>query len=53
MVGSALVRRLAREDVNDNIAIAANVMQAAHQNGVEKLMFLGSWVVCWSRFPAG
>ncbi|WP_441234188.1 GDP-L-fucose synthase [Bradyrhizobium sp. 930_D9_N1_4] len=93
MVGSALVRRLAREDVNlvtvdrrevdlcnqaavfdwfakarpqvvfmaaakvggivanntlraefiyDNIAIAANVIQAAHQNGVEKLMFLGS-----------
>ena len=93
MVGSAIVRRLAREDVNlvtvdrrevdlcnqaavfdwfarvrpqviflaaakvggivanntlraefiyDNIAIAANVIQAAHQNGAEKLMFLGS-----------
>ncbi|MGY8637224.1 GDP-L-fucose synthase [Bradyrhizobium sp. 14AA] len=93
MVGSALVRRLAREDVKlitmdrreldlcnqaavfdwfatarpqvvflaaakvggivandtlraefiyDNIAIAANVIQAAHQSGVEKLMFLGS-----------
>ncbi|OKO72085.1 GDP-L-fucose synthase [Bradyrhizobium sp. NAS80.1] len=93
MVGSALVRRLAREDVKlvtvdrrevdlcnqaavfdwfakvrpqvvflaaakvggivanntlraefiyDNIAIAANVIQAAHQNGAEKLMFLGS-----------
>ena len=93
MVGSALVRRLAREDVQlvtvdrrdvdlcnqaavfdwfakmrpqvvflaaakvggivanntlraefiyDNIAIAANVIQAAHQNGAEKLMFLGS-----------
>ncbi|WP_409188236.1 GDP-L-fucose synthase family protein [Bradyrhizobium sp. RDM4] len=93
MVGSALVRRLAREDVNlvtvdrreldlcnqaavfdwfarmrpqvvflaaakvggivanatlraqfiyDNIAIAANVIQAAHRNGAEKLMFLGS-----------
>ncbi|WFU84489.1 GDP-L-fucose synthase [Bradyrhizobium sp. CIAT3101] len=93
MVGAALVRRLAREDVNlvtvdrrevdlcnqaavfdwfakarpqviflaaakvggivanntlraefiyDNIAIAANVIQAAHQNNAEKLMFLGS-----------
>ena len=93
MVGSALVRRLAREDVElviaprseldiidqravfdwfaaarpqavflaaakvggivanntlraeflyDNLAIAANVIQAAHQNGCEKLMFLGS-----------
>ncbi|MGY4237918.1 GDP-L-fucose synthase [Bradyrhizobium sp. USDA 4449] len=93
MVGSAIVRRLARENVNvvtvdrrevdlcnqaavfdwfarvrpqviflaaakvggivanntmraefiyDNIAIAANVIQAAHQNGAEKLMFLGS-----------
>lgn len=93
MVGSAIVRRLAREDVNlvtvdrrevdlcnqaavfgwfakvrpqvvflaaakvggivanntlraefiyDNIAIAANVIQAAHQSGAEKLMFLGS-----------
>ena len=93
MVGSALVRRLAREDVKlltvdrrevdlcnqtavfdwfakvrpqvvfmaaakvggivanntlraefiyENIAIAANVIQAAHQNGAEKLMFLGS-----------
>ena len=93
MVGSALVRRLAREDVElvtvargevdlcnqaavfdwfakvrpqviflaaakvggivandtlraefiyDNIAIAANVIHAAHLNGAEKLMFLGS-----------
>ncbi|WP_375313627.1 GDP-L-fucose synthase [Bradyrhizobium sp. A5] len=93
MVGSALVRRLAREDVElvtadrrevdlcnqaavfdwfakvrpqvvflaaakvggivanntlraefiyENIAIAANVIQAAHQSGAEKLMFLGS-----------
>ncbi|MCP3384020.1 GDP-L-fucose synthase [Bradyrhizobium sp. CCGUVB4N] len=93
MVGAALVRRLAREDVNlvtvdrrevdlcnqaavfdwfakarpqviflaaakvggivanntlraefiyDNIAIAANVIQAAQQNNAEKLMFLGS-----------
>ncbi|EJN10667.1 nucleoside-diphosphate-sugar epimerase [Bradyrhizobium sp. YR681] len=93
MVGSALVRRLAREDVRlvtaerremdlrnqaavfdwfakvrpqviflaaakvggivandtlraefiyDNIAIAANAIQAAHQNGAEKLLFLGS-----------
>jgi GDP-L-fucose synthase len=93
MVGSALVRRLAREDVEiltvsrseidlrdqaavgrwfaamrpqvvfhaaakvggivanntlraefiyDNIMLAANVIQAAHANGVEKLLFLGS-----------
>ncbi|BBO11202.1 MULTISPECIES: GDP-L-fucose synthase [Bradyrhizobium] len=93
MVGSALVRRLAREDVElvtadrcevdlcnqaavfdwfaktrpqvvflaaakvggivanntlraefiyENIAIAANVIHAAHMNGIEKLMFLGS-----------
>lgn len=93
MVGSALVRRLAREDVDlvtadrrevdlcnqaavfdwfaklrpqvvflaaakvggifanntlraefiyDNIAIASNVIHAAHQSGAEKLMFLGS-----------
>ncbi len=93
MVGSALVRRLAREDVElltagraevdlrdqaavfgwfakarpqvvflaaakvggivanntlraefiyDNIVIAANVIEAAHRNGAEKLMFLGS-----------
>lgn len=93
MVGSAIVRRLAREDVRlltvdrsvvdlcsqaavfdwfakarpqvvflaaakvggivanntlrgefiyDNIAIASNVIQAAHLNGTEKLMFLGS-----------
>ncbi|WP_375314038.1 GDP-L-fucose synthase [Bradyrhizobium sp. A5] len=93
MVGSALVRRLAREDVElvtadrrevdlcnqaavfdwfakvrpqvvflaaakvggivanntlraefiyENIAIAANVIQAAHQSGAEKLLFLGS-----------
>ena len=93
MVGSALVRRLAREDVElltagrtevdlrdqaavfgwfvkarpqvvfvaaakvggivanntlraefiyDNIAIAANIIEAAHRNGAEKLMFLGS-----------
>ncbi len=30
------------EFIYDNLAIAANVIQAAHQNGVEKLMFLGS-----------
>ena len=93
MVGSALVRRLAREDVElltagraevdlrdqaavfgwfakarpqvvflaaakvggivanntlraefiyDNIAIAANIIEAAHRNGAEKLMVLGS-----------
>ena len=30
------------EFIYDNIAIAANVIHAAHLNGVEKLMFLGS-----------
>ncbi|MGL9621351.1 GDP-L-fucose synthase [Bradyrhizobium sp. U531] len=30
------------EFIYDNIAIAANVIHAAHQNGAEKLMFLGS-----------
>lgn len=33
---------LRAEFIYDNIAIAANAIQAAHQNGVEKLMFLGS-----------
>ncbi|WP_035666728.1 GDP-L-fucose synthase [Bradyrhizobium huanghuaihaiense] len=33
---------LRAEFIYDNIAIAANVIQAAHQNGIEKLMFLGS-----------
>ncbi|AJA65724.1 GDP-L-fucose synthase [Bradyrhizobium huanghuaihaiense] len=33
---------LRAEFIYDNIAIAANVIQAAHQNGAEKLMFLGS-----------
>src|ERR1700761_7882135 len=33
---------LRAEFIYDNLAIAANVIQAAHQNGVEKLMFLGS-----------
>ena len=33
---------LRAEFIYDNIAIAANVIQAAHQNGTEKLMFLGS-----------
>jgi GDP-L-fucose synthase len=33
---------LRAEFIYDNIAIAANVIHAAHQNGVEKLMFLGS-----------
>jgi GDP-L-fucose synthase len=30
------------EFIYDNLAIAANVIHAAHTNGVEKLMFLGS-----------
>jgi len=33
---------LRAEFIYDNIVIAANVIQAAHQNGVEKLQFLGS-----------
>ncbi|MET4391858.1 GDP-L-fucose synthase, partial [Bradyrhizobium sp. F1.4.3] len=33
---------LRAEFIYDNIAIAANVIQAAHHNGAEKLMFLGS-----------
>lgn len=33
---------LRAEFIYDNIAIAANVIQAAHQNSAEKLMFLGS-----------
>jgi len=33
---------LRAEVLYDNLAIAANVIQAAHQNGAEKLMFLGS-----------
>jgi GDP-L-fucose synthase len=33
---------LRAEFIYDNIAIAANVIHAAHMNGAEKLMFLGS-----------
>src|ERR1700761_912150 len=33
---------LRAEFLYDNLAIAANVIEAAHQNGAEKLMFLGS-----------
>jgi GDP-L-fucose synthase len=33
---------LRAEFIYDNIAIASNVIQAAHRNGAEKLMFLGS-----------
>ena len=33
---------LRAEFIYDNIAIAANVIHAAHRNGAEKLMFLGS-----------
>ncbi|QFI75629.1 GDP-L-fucose synthase [Bradyrhizobium betae] len=33
---------LRAEFIYENIAIAANVIQAAHQNGTEKLLFLGS-----------
>jgi GDP-L-fucose synthase len=40
--GIAANNTLRAEFIYDNIAIAANVIQAAHQNGAEKLMFLGS-----------
>ena len=33
---------LRAEFIYDNIVIAANIIQAAHQSGTEKLMFLGS-----------
>jgi GDP-L-fucose synthase len=33
---------LRAEFIYDNLVIAANVIQAAHQNGAQKLMFLGS-----------
>ena len=33
---------LRAEFIYDNLAIAANVIHAAHVNGAEKLMFLGS-----------
>ncbi|MGA8902749.1 GDP-L-fucose synthase [Bradyrhizobium sp.] len=33
---------LRAEFIYDNLILAANVIHAAHQNGVEKLMFLGS-----------
>jgi GDP-L-fucose synthase len=33
---------LRAEFIYDNLSLAANVIHAAHQNGVEKLMFLGS-----------
>src|SRR3954463_7333876 len=40
--GIAANNTLRAEFIYDNIAIAANVIQAAHQNGADKLMFLGS-----------
>ncbi|WP_276577067.1 MULTISPECIES: GDP-L-fucose synthase [unclassified Bradyrhizobium] len=40
--GIAANNTLRAEFIYDNIAIATNVIQAAHQNGAEKLMFLGS-----------
>jgi GDP-L-fucose synthase len=42
-VGGIVANDTLRADfIYDNIAIAANVIHAAHQNGAEKLMFLGS-----------
>ncbi|WP_280968611.1 MULTISPECIES: GDP-L-fucose synthase [unclassified Bradyrhizobium] len=40
--GIAANDTLRAEFIYDNIAIAANVIHAAHQSGAEKLMFLGS-----------
>src|SRR5262245_48175187 len=40
--GIAANNALRAEFIYENIAIAANVIHAAHQNGAEKLMFLGS-----------
>src|SRR6201982_4063016 len=40
--GIAANNTLRAEFLNDNPAIAANVIHAAHLNGAEKLMFLGS-----------
>ncbi|WP_038967963.1 GDP-L-fucose synthase family protein [Bradyrhizobium diazoefficiens] len=42
-VGGIVANNTLRADfIYDNIAIAANVIHAAHRNGAEKLMFLGS-----------
>ncbi|AWM05900.1 GDP-L-fucose synthase [Bradyrhizobium symbiodeficiens] len=42
-VGGILANDTLRADfIYDNIAIATNVIHAAHRNGAEKLMFLGS-----------
>ncbi|OAF06576.1 GDP-L-fucose synthase [Bradyrhizobium neotropicale] len=40
--GIAANATLRAEFIYDNLAIAANVIHAAHQSGAEKLMFLGS-----------
>ena len=40
--GIAANDKLRAEFIYENIAIAANVIHAAHANGAEKLMFLGS-----------
>ncbi|WP_035700082.1 MULTISPECIES: GDP-L-fucose synthase [Bradyrhizobium] len=40
--GIAANDKLGAEFIYENIAIAANVIHAAHANGAEKLMFLGS-----------
>lgn len=42
-VGGIMANNIYRADfIYDNLAIAANVIHAAHEHGVEKLMFLGS-----------
>ena len=42
-VGGIVANRdLPAEFIYDNLAIAINVMRAAHQTGVEKLLYLGS-----------
>src|SRR3954469_17387936 len=40
-VGGIVANNTLRAFIYDNIAIAAHLIQAAHRNGAEKLMFLG------------
>src|SRR3954447_21374774 len=49
--GIAANNTLRAEFIYDNIAIAANVIHAAHLNGAEKLMFLGSSCIYPKQAP--
>jgi len=44
--GIAANDTLRGEFLYDNLMIAANVIHAAHVNGVEKMMFLGTFCIC-------